>query len=482
MPARSLPARLAGALLAYGVAAPAFAEGGAAVPCEDLSALSLPNTSIRLAERVASGSFSPPGGGAAQTGLRGREVLAAFYGRRPEYSYWNGCSEGGREGLMEAQRLPEDFDGVLVGAPAQFFTHLQAGGVWNQQALQGDPAATIPASKAPAIQAAALAQCDLAGDRLQDGVVGDARACALDPSVLLCAGEETDPCLTARQVTALTRVYQGAHNPRTGTRLFTGHQPGAEADPSANWNFWFWSGPEAGQFVLGDALFKYFVHDDPDWDWRSFDFDRDMAYADSKPIDGKPLGWVMNAVNPGLRRFAAHRGRIIQYHGLNDPAIAPYSITYYEFVPRFEGRGEGRDARGAGGHRRGALRRVQEFYRYYNVPGMGHCTGGPGANAFGQQGSPAVPADPEHDALLALRRWVEEGVAPEAIVATKYNNNAPSDGVQFTRPLCPYPQTATYKREGDPADAASFACVGQDLSPENNLGLAVERLRVSPDR
>ena len=151
MPARSLPARLAGALLAYGVAAPAFAEGGAAVPCEDLSALSLPNTSIRLAERVASGSFSPPGGGAAQTGLRGREVLAAFYGRRPEYSYWNGCSEGGREGLMEAQRLPEDFDGVLVGAPAQFFTHLQAGGVWNQQALQGAPAATIPASKAPAI-------------------------------------------------------------------------------------------------------------------------------------------------------------------------------------------------------------------------------------------------------------------------------------------------------------------------------------------
>jgi feruloyl esterase len=301
---------------------------------------------------------------------------------------------------------------------------------------------------------------------------------------LLCSGEETDACLTARQVTALTRVYQGPHNPRTGARLFTGYQPGVEADPSANWNFWFWSGPEAGQFVSGDALFKYFVYDDPNWNWRGFDFDRDMAYADSRPIDGQPLGRVLNAVSPDLRRFAARGGRIIQYHGLVDPAIAPYSINYYASVLRFEGRGGGRDdAQTPGAASRGdALRRVQGFYRYYSVPGMGHCTGGPGANAFGQQGSPPVPADPEHNALLALQRWVEEGVAPEAITATKYANNAPSAGVQFTRPLCPYPQTATYKGEGDPADAASFACVDQDLSPENNPGLAVERLRVPPDR
>ncbi len=579
MPGRLQPMRrLAGALFACGLAVPAaLAQEGTATPCEDLSALSLPNTSIRLAERVTGGSFAPPGGGGAQTGLpafcrvagtispvpesaigfevwlplegwngryqqvgnggyagaiqygnlssalrggfatantdmghdasgptgswalgqpqriidfgyravhqtalRAKEVVGAFYGRRPEYSYWKGCSEGGREGLMEAQRFPEDFDGILVGAPAQFFTHLQAGGVWNQQALQADPAATIPASKAPAIQAAALAQCDLAGDQVQDGIVGDARACAFDPSVLLCQGAETDQCLTAPQVRALTRVYQGAHNPRTGARLFTGYQPGAEADPSANWNAWFWSGPQANQFVYGDALFQYFVYDDPNWDWRSFDFDRDMFYADTKPIDGQPLGRVLNAVSPDLRRFAARGGKIIQYHGLVDPAIAPYSINYYESVLRFEGRG-GIDAEGPD-LRREALRRVQGFYRYYDVPGMGHCTGGPGANAFGQQGSPAVPADPEHDAVLALQRWVEEGTPPGAIVATKYANNTPSAGVQFTRPLCPYPQTATYTGEGDQNDAASFACVDQDLSIRGNPGLTLERPPVSPDQ
>src|SRR5919199_587653 len=133
-----------------------------------------------------------------------------------------------------------------------------------------------------------------------------------------------------------------------------GYQPGAEAEPSANWNAWFWSGPQANQFVYGNALFQYFVFDDPNWDWRSFDFDRDMFYADTKPIDGIPLGRVMNAISPDLRRFAARGGKLIQYHGLNDPAIAPYSINYYESVLGFEKRGGTADP----------LAKVQEFFRF----------------------------------------------------------------------------------------------------------------------
>ena len=427
-------------------------------------ALGQPQRIIDFAER-----------GVRQTALRSKEVLQAFYDRPADYAYWNGCSEGGREGLVEAQRFPEDFDGILVGAPAQWWTHLFASFVWNRQALQADPAATIPASKAPAIQAAALAQCDAAGDRVQDGVVGDPRACAFDPSVLLCTGAETDQCLTAPQVRGLTRIYQGAHNPRTGARIFTGLQPGAEADASANWNLWIWSQPESQQFAYGNGFFRNLVFDDPNWDWRTFDFDRDMAYTDAKPIDGRPLGRLLNAMNPDLSRLAARGGKMIQYHGVNDPAIAPSSIHYYESVLRFFGRSQQDQS-----NRGDALRRVQEFYRLYTVPGMGHCNGGPGPNAFGQLGAPAVPAEPGRNALLALQRWVEEGVAPEAIVATRYGNNDPAQGVQATRPLCPYPQTATYTGEGDPNDAASFACIDQRLSLDRNPGLTLERQPISP--
>jgi hypothetical protein len=195
-----------------------------------------------------------------------------------------------------------------------------------------------------------------------------------------------------------------------------------------------------------------------------------MFYADTKPIDGQPLGRVMNAVRPDLRRFAARGGKLIQYHGLNDPAIAPYSINYYESVLGFEERGGAADP----------VRQVQEFFRFYAVPGMGHCTGGPGANAFGQQGSPTVPADAEHNALLALQRWVEEGMAPDFIIATKYQGDAAANGVAFTRPLCPYPQIATYTGEGDPKDAASFRCIDQKLSIANNPGLTLEPQPVSP--
>ncbi|MDO9712289.1 tannase/feruloyl esterase family alpha/beta hydrolase [Paracraurococcus lichenis] len=407
-----------------------------------------------------------------QTALRAKEIVQAFYGRPQDYAYWNGCSEGGREGLMEAQRFPADFDGVLAGAPAQYFTHLQAAGVWNQQALQADPASTIPASKAPAIQAAALAQCDAAGDGVQDGIVGDVRACRFDPSVLLCQGEDNDTCLTPKQVTALTRVQRGAHNPRTGQRLFTGYQPGAEAEPSANWNAWFWSGPQANQFVYGDALFQYFVYDDPAWDWRSFDFDTDLFQADSKPIAEQSLGRVMNAVSPDLRAFAGRGGKLIQYHGLNDPAIAPYSINYYESVLAHARRGGAADP----------VRETQAYYRYYSVPGMGHCSGGPGPNAFGQQGSLPVPADPQHNVLLALQRWVEEGVPPEAIIATKYQGDQAANGVAATRPLCPYPQTAVHDGAGDPKQAGSFHCVDLGLSLATNPGLTPARQPVSPTR
>jgi hypothetical protein len=384
-----------------------------------------------------------------------------------------GCSEGGREGLMEAQRYPADFNGIVAGDPAQWLTHLWAEHIWNQQAMLLDPARTIPASKAPAIQAAALAACDKAGDNIADGVVGDPRACHFQPATLLCTGAETDSCLTAPQIEGLELMYAGAHNPVTGQRQFAGFQPGSESDPNVfSMQSAVLSGPNSIDFGLGAPDYGAYILGDPSFNGLSFNFATDVARADNTLIAGHKAASILDASDPArLQPFLARGGKIIQYHGWADYGIAPFSVNYYEAALTAQDPF----------NRPRAVRLTQKNFRLFMVPGMHHCSGGPGPNSFGQSASTlASVADPQHDVVLALQQWVEGGVAPDRIIATKYVNDTPARGISYTRPLCPYPLTARDNGSGDPTSAASFTCVDEHLDAQANLGITEVPLKIHP--
>ena len=258
-----------------------------------------------------------------------KTIVAAFYGQAPVYSYFNGCSDGGREALMEAQRFPQDFNGIIAGAPANFWTHLMVGVVWTEQALLNKPADYIPASKLPAIQAAALAACD-GLDGVKDGLVEDPRICHFNPTVLLCKGADNPNCLTAAQVETARKIYSGPRNPRTGKQIFPGYAPGAEAaitdwpqDIIGSW-------PNGGwDFLLVSMFYSDMVFEKPAWNFRTFNFDSDVALTDAK------ISSILNATNPDLRQFKSHGGKLIQYHGWADAVIAPLnSVNYYQSVVR----------------------------------------------------------------------------------------------------------------------------------------------------
>ena len=375
-----------------------------------------------------------------ETTAAAEAVIEAFYGKPAQRSYFFGCSDGGREALMEAQRYPEDFDGIIAGAPANDWSNLFTGFVWNEQALLSDPASLIPAAKLPAIQKAALAACD-ANDGVKDGLIEDPRTCRFDPAALTCKGDENAECLTGRQVAALKKIYEGPRNPRTGKQIFPGYPAGHEAVPGA-WRPWIINSPQEKsiQISFGNSFFGQAVFEAPNWDFRTLNFDSDVAVALEK------AGAVLNSTSPDLRTFRARGGKLIQYHGWADAAIAPLSsIEYYEKVRAFFAKYP--DARSSGA--------VADFYRLFMVPGMGHCGGGIGPKSFGNDGN-AFSGDPERDVISALERWVEQGVAPDRLIGT---GTVPADTTTtMTRPLCAYPLVAHYNGAGDPNQAASFTC------------------------
>jgi hypothetical protein len=381
-----------------------------------------------------------------ETSLQSKAIIRALFGRAPARSYFNGCSDGGREALMEAQRYPEEFDGIIAGAPASDWSHLFTGFVWNARALTETPGSAIPPAKLPMIQSAVIAACD-ALDGLKDGLLENPRACRFDPSALTCKGAEGPECLTAPQVEALRKIYDGPKNPRTGASIFPGYARGTEAGP-AGWSAWISpaSVTSSIQYGFGSSYYGHAVFEDPKWDYRTLNFDTDVAFGDQK------AGPVLNATNPDLRSFRANGGKLIQYHGWGDPAISPLSsIAYYDSVRTFLDRFPDARHQSSGG--------TQEFYRLFLVPGMGHCGGGVGANSFGNGASPQKDAD--HDILSALERWVETGVAPDKIIAT--GTVVGDTSKALSRPLCPYPEVARYNGVGDPNDAASFACAASPV-------------------
>lgn len=357
--------------------------------------------------------------------VQAKQIVAAFYGKPAGHSYFAACSDGGREALMEAQRFPADYDGILAGAPAYHWTALVPSGTADTQALMASPANYIPASKLPAIAAAVRAQCD-ALDGVADGVLNDPRMCGFDPASIACKQGDAATCLTAEQVAALKTIYSAKLDDK-GREVYPGFLPGAEEGPGG-WALWI-TGYQPGKSLtafFGQGYLSNFVYEKRDWDLKSFDFSRDLKAAETK------TGAALDATEPNLTPFVTRGGKLILYHGWNDPAIpALGTIDYYDLVRgKLGGRGQ------------------SSWVRLYMVPGMQHCGGGPGATDFGQGGDGAR-GDGEHDIFTALEQWVEGGKAPGPIIA---------HGNGMTRPLCPYPGTLRYKG-GDTKDAASFACV-----------------------
>jgi len=363
-----------------------------------------------------------------------KALIKAFYGDAAKRSYFSSCSNGGRQALMEAQRYPGDYDGIIAGAPANAWTRLLSLAIVNNQATLVDPAAYIPQAKLAAIQAAALASCD-AADGVKDGVIENPGQCHFDPDVLLCKGEDGSSCLTAPQVKALKTIYAGARTSK-GEQVMPGYSPGGEAEPGG-WAAWITGGAptQSLMYAFGTQFFKNMVFDDASWDFKTFNIDRDFKVADDK------VSKFLSATDPDLTKFKARGGKLIVYHGWSDAAIpATNAINYYQSVVKKMGQKE-----------------TSDFVRLFMVPGMQHCGGGSGPSSFGQN---AVPAgDAEHDIAAALERWVEAGAAPQQIIATKYKSGAnPASGIARTRPLCAYPQTAAYKGSGSTDDASNFVC------------------------
>ena len=372
-----------------------------------------------------------------ETAVQAKAIIRAFYGDGPRQSYFSSCSNGGRQALMEAQRYPADYDGIIAGAPANFWTHHFSGFVWNLQALS-DPASHISPAKLKTIEAAAVAACD-ARDGVADGVIDDPSKCGFDPATLLCKGEESDSCLTQAQVTALKKIYEG---PRTskGEQIFPGYAPGGETG-GGGWNLWI-TATKSAQYMFGTQFFGNMVFENASWDYKTFNVDRDVKVADDKTAR------ILNSTDPDLTAFKKRGGKLILYHGWSDAAIPPRNtINYYETVVKKMGQ-----------------READQFTRLFMVPGMQHCYGGPGPSGFGQAGPPSVSAaDAQHDVSLAIENWVEKGIAPESLIATKpVSDSDPSKGVVRTRPLCAYPLVARRKGTGSTDDAANFTCVKEE--------------------
>jgi feruloyl esterase len=364
-----------------------------------------------------------------------KAAVRAFYGKAPQHSYFAGCSDGGREALMEAQRYPEDYDGILAGAPANYWTRLLSTAVVDTQALTLDPASFIPPAKISVISAGVLAACDEI-DGVQDGILNDPRQCHFDPASIECkAGEGSDRCLTGPQAAALKKLYAGPHDAQMH-EVFPGFLPGAEGGQDG-WEVWI-TGPAPNKSLIalfGLGYFSNMVYGRHDWNYKTFTLEAGLKAAEEKTAS------ALNATDPDLKPFQLRGGKLILYHGWNDPAIpALNTINYFESVIA-----------------KMRQKSVDSFVRLYMAPGVQHCGDGPGPDSFGQVGDWAQ-IDPQHSAYASLQQWVEKGVAPTEIIATKYASNDPGHRVQMTRPLCAYPLAAKYKGVGNTNDAANFVC------------------------
>ena len=343
--------------------------------------------------------------------VQAKKVIDAHYGTPAKLSYYNGCSQGGRQGLAEAQRYPEDFNGIIAGASAWDQMRMHAARTALNLIVNKDADSTIPQTKYAMIHAAVLNACD-ASDGVKDGVIENPAMCKFDYAKLLCKAGDDAECLTKGQVESAKAMTSPLRDPKTGKVLFEGHlMPGSELS---------WAtlgGPQP--LGLSTSGMQNVVFKDKNWDYHSMNMSVDVERA-AKSDNGAFFTGDAN-----LKPFFDHGGKLLMYHGWSDPQVNPLnSVIYYNNVMKTVGR-----------------EKTANSLELFMIPGMNHCQGGPGTDTF--------------DKVKTLEQWVEQGKKPAQIVASHLTNGQ----VDKTRPLCPYPQVAKYKGTGDTNDAANFSCV-----------------------
>ena len=361
--------------------------------------------------------------------MKAKEVIRVFYGEPQRFSYFNGCSTGGGQGIINANRFPHDYDGIVAGAPSFNQTRTRMGHVWIWQAANKESAASLTAASLTLINKSVLAKCD-ALDGVADGVMEDPRKCDWHPAEILCrSGQDPASCLTEPQVKAVERIYSPPRTADTAEQIApVASIRGSELNG--------WAVLMLGSLPRGSAInfLRYMVYQKPDWDPRSFGFtSAEVGAIEGKriAITGETYAQALTATSPNLGAFTNRGGKILIYHGYADSDVPPLGTTdYFERASRtFSDRGED----------------IRKSVRLFMVPGMGHCRGGAGATDT-------------FDALAALEDWVEKGQTPERIVASHF---APSGGKK-TRPLCSYPQVAKWTGVGSIDQAANFVCIGAE--------------------
>jgi feruloyl esterase len=339
----------------------------------------------------------------------GKRLVSSFYGRAPQHAYWQGCSTGGRQGLAEIQRYPDDYDGVIAGAPV-YTPLVYSNAMLRVQAFHKQPGSNLLPEHVPLIQKHVLAACD-GKDGVADGIITDPRSCTWDPGDLACKGAASADCLTQAQVETVRRVYSGVKT-KDGAFAAMPLMRGGESDWVARM-IGTREQPRGLNSMLGAPFMSYIVKHDPSYDIMTFDPERDMKAL------ATGLAAEVHQQNPDISRFISRGGKLLLWHGFNDPGPSPLStIEYFDQV-------------------RQKVPAAKESVRLFLAPGVLHCGGGPGPDRF--------------DTLTAMERWVEQGTPPASMIATKANS-------PISRPLCAYPQLPRYTGRGDPNDAASFTC------------------------
>ncbi len=371
------------------------------------------------------------------TAVAGKQLAGAFYGRTVEHAYFDGCSNGGRQALMEVQRYPTDFDGIIGGDPATG-TPMQVGRALVYQKMLAKPENFLTPEKIELVSKATLAACDKA-DGLEDGLVTDPRTCSFKPDTLKCAGPDGPNCLNDGQLAVVTQIYEGA---KINGQPYAWGFPFGHEGSNSGWRAWI-SGPEdptkqadgtlaytgrrlPSGYGLAESNMRFLAleTDDPAFTWRVFKFPQDLERM-------KTMSEILSPLDADLRPYKNRGGKLLMYHGWSDPAISAYgTVGYYDKVSTTVGGQKEMDA----------------FAKLYLVPGMHHCSGGPGPNEF--------------DMLTALENWVEKGQSPAAITATHRESGV----VTRTRPLCPHPQVARYTGTGSIDDAANFRCAAPSVA------------------
>lgn len=340
--------------------------------------------------------------------VQSKAIIQAFYKRGPQLSYYQGCSTGGRQGLMEAQRYPEDFDAIIAGAPVHNMIHLNIQSVARQVELLREPSRIIPPGKMTLFTNAVVAACDQK-DGVKDNIISDPPMCRFDPQTLMCKAGDAADCLTAAQVESAKRAYAPVKTGNGGL-VYPGSSPGFETG---------YRMPTPGTALnpLFADMPRYVGRQDANWDVMSFDLETDLALAMKNAA-------FIEATDPNLAKFKGRGGKLLLYHGWADPGPAPENTINY--VSAVAGKLGGRQ---------------DDWMRLFLMPGMGHCRGGVGPD--------------QADFLGAIERWRESGEAPGQILASR----APAPGrTEMTRPLCPYPQVAKYSGAGSPDEAKNFVC------------------------